>query len=334
MNESTPLKRAADWLQTLRDTPNDPASVAAWEQWVGDRPENLEAFAKIEALWSALESPEANTRLRAHLDAARRNRSETALPSPAAAAPIRSQPRAHRFLRVPALGIAALVLASVATLWIVHELRGEVMATSVAELDARLLEDGSHVELGAQSRIRTLYTPSRRDITVEVGEAYFQVAKEPRRPFVVKSGHVVVTAIGTAFSVHRTNERITVTVTEGRVAVAESGAATPAYLTRGEQGIFDESTRTLSVATVDLGNALGWRNGILRFVNQPLSAVIEDVNRYSGKTIRVADPALGARLYTGTIYPERIDDWLYALEEVFPLQVERAAHVIRLTRAE
>jgi transmembrane sensor len=130
--------------------------------------------------------------------------------------------------------------------------------------------------------------------------------------------------LGTAFSVRRTLDRTVVTVSEGLVSVAPSATAEAGHEIRagaGERVTFSPADNHLSVASVDPAFATAWRQGVLKFVDEPLSAVLDDVNRYAAHPITLEDPRLRERLYTGTVYRGRIEDWLHALEHAFPLQV-------------
>jgi transmembrane sensor len=304
MNDPIRVERAADWLQRLRECANDPEVVTAWAQWSAEHADNEQAYEKVEAIWAALGSPEGLKRLQGY----------------------RAKPVRRRIpQRISLIAVAATVLVTIATAVIryVSVDRGHLIATGIGQLNSQKLADGSNVELGARTRIRADYSQSQRRMILEAGEAYFTVAKDAHRPFVVESGDVLITALGTQFNIHRLTERTTVTVTEGSVSVENSADEAPFRLLASEQMSFDRSSRRSSVAVVDVKRTLSWRNGILRFVNQPLRNVIEDVNRYSDSKVSIADAALGEQLYTGTIYPERIGDWLNALQEIFPLRVKR-----------
>src|SRR5690606_35324362 len=125
------------------------------------------------------------------------------------------------------------------------------------------LSDGSRITLGAGSRIRVDYTAAARRLTVEAGEAFFAVARDPQRPFVVHAGSGTITALGTAFNVRSLAGRVVVTVVEGKVEVeghpsadtdAQDGAS---QLGAGQTVAYGEAPSP--VRTVDTSIATAWR---------------------------------------------------------------------------
>lgn len=116
----------------------------------------------------------------------------------------------------------------------------ERLETRGAETKSVALDDGSRIVLDSRSRLRVAYTPAVRDIELGGGGAHFEVAKEARRPFRVRTKLAEVVAVGTAFDVVVLAERTTVTVIEGRVNVRAMSVTAPAgapmqALTSGEQ---------------------------------------------------------------------------------------------------
>jgi transmembrane sensor len=195
------------------------------------------------------------------------------------------------------------------------------------------------VELGADSRITTRYTARQRSISVDFGEAYFLVAKDPARPFLVDAGDMKVTAVGTAFNVRRNNDRVVIAVSEGRVqldnnnespdAAAPSNGATP--LEAGQQAIYSHESRTMTIAEIKAADVASWRSGVLKYMHEPLGSVAQDLSRYHNKRIVISDARLSAMPFTGTVFSTRIDDALSALESVFPLVVKERSDAIELT---
>lgn len=316
MNTTARLDIAADWLQRLQTSPSDEALVTQWTEWCRQDPQNLAAFEQIEAVWGALDTPKIRSLLQ-------------------------SPPQRTRIASRPAIATlaAGVMLAAITAFVLMRTGDGTVLSTKIAEHDSRTLADGSHVDLGAKTQIVARYTDTERKISVQSGEAFFEVAKDSRRPFIVDSGKIRITALGTAFSVRQLSDRTFVTVTEGKVSVSSlpglrGGKPKDARtLSPGQQSLFDEADGAFKLANVDPRNAIAWRNGILKFVNEPLSSVVEDINRYSPRPIRLDDPRLRERLYTGTMYPGRDEHWLHALEEVFPLQaVDRGDEIVLQVR--
>ena len=326
------LAEAAEWLQRLQDSPCDESVLGDWVKWCNATPGNLDAFEQMQAVWGAFDTPEVVTAVN-RLGA---QRGANAVPPKRSA--VYSFARAASALLIIGVGAIAGMHA-----WRAYvESPALVLTTNVAEQGHQILADGSRVELGAKTRIVTRFTDTQRLVAVEAGEALFDVVKDPQRPFIVEAGAVRVTAVGTAFTVRRAQDRTVVAVSEGVVRVAPSEerdwageapdvAAHQVQLRAGEQVAFTAATRSFNIVPVDPQVAIARVEGVLSFVDEPLSTVVADVNRYTPYSIVIADPTLAHRVFTGTVYQDRIDDWLRALEEVFPVHVIRDGSKIELS---
>lgn len=318
------LEEAADWLIQLHDQPEDDALVADWLNWCDAAPENLEAFRKVQDTWFS-------TGRAARVHQAR----ATEVPRASMMARASSMPAHTHRRQWTRWALAASLLLSVGLGSLLLQqsqlLDGfglHTLSTPVAMHGSSVLEDGSRVELGAKSRIRTDFDEHRRRIVIESGEAYFEVAKDAARPFVVEARGLTVTAIGTAFNVRRGDERVVVTVSEGRVRLNTDAAKSPTAMPvleagAGERAVFSAREKNIELARTDPGVATAWREGVLKFKDEPLDEVVADLNRYSARRIELSDPELKDLRYTGTVFSNRLEDWLHAVENVFPVKVER-----------
>jgi transmembrane sensor len=170
------------------------------------------------------------------------------------------------------------------------------------------------------------FTAEARYVVLEGGEAYFEVAHDVSRPFIVQVGAVTVRAVGTAFNIRRAQERIVIAVTEGAVAVGQMrplGATSSVRVAAGEQANVNSAKASVAIVNADAWAIGAWRMGRLEFVNEPLSSVIATVNRYSSREIVVTDREVSAATYTGTVNEDRIDEWLLALPDVLPVRDSR-----------
>jgi transmembrane sensor len=239
---------------------------------------------------------------------------------------------------VGAIGALALVLASHFN-WLPADNRGvrhaeaiDLVSTPLAMNQEAVLPDGSRVDLGARSALDVEFTGTQRRLELRNGQAFFRVKHDTLHPFVVEAGRVRVTAVGTAFDVRKTATQVAITVQEGTVEVmneAGTGAA-PVRATAGYQLVIDRSTGTTRRSIVDPEMATAWRSGRLEFAGDPLEVVIASVNRYSARPVVIEDPVLGKLSFTGTVFVDAIDASLDAMQQVFPLRVERSAHEILL----
>lgn len=324
---------AIDWLLRLSENPRDDALLADWLNWCGEDDKNLTEFRRACDLWNAFGTREMEALLAA-ADAAR----PAAAHAPAygdravsAARRVR-RPWRRRVGAVAATLLVGVTSAFLATQWIENADR-EIHTTPIAQHDTDLLADGSRLDIGAASRVATHYSQEEREAEVKRGEAFFQVAHDPGRPFVVRAGVVSVRAVGTAFNVRRGATRTVVTISEGTVEVTFKhwyDVLTPAEERRalasaGEQVIYDRTTGNLRTEHVDTKAATAWRQDSrsFSFLNEPLADVVAYVNRYSRRKIVITDNALARRTFTGTVHHDRGEDWLHALERAYPLRVEQ-----------
>jgi transmembrane sensor len=177
------------------------------------------------------------------------------------------------------------------------------------QLDATF-DDGSVIHLNTNSRIETEFTHEKRIVKLIKGEALFDVAHDPNRPFIVYAGDRLVQAIGTKFVVHLESENIQVTVTDGKVKMSKvplnktltdikainntTIQKDDVYIVKGEKVIVerDHPPKLTSIKQENMQRELSWLDGKLIFVNEELFDVIEEINRYIDIKIVLKDPSL------------------------------------------
>ncbi|MGB6357122.1 MAG: FecR domain-containing protein [Steroidobacteraceae bacterium] len=296
---------AAEWVQNLPSS-TDPALAEQWMEWCSSDPLNLPAFERMQELWDGFDG--------------------------ASGATFRAPSPAQRFGgRGRLMGLAASVLLLLATTaWFALRYeRSEAFTSAVGERHSAILFDGSRFELAPDSRISVRFTPMRRDVQLERGQAFFAVAHNAMRPFIVHAGGLTVTSRGTEFDVRIDASSTVVTVSEGRVSVTSNasqrgGVANSVTETvrarEGQRVIFSSAEQRLKVAAVDPRTAELWRDGILPFVSEPLESVVGAVNLYSARKIFVAS-ALRQMRFTGTVSSANLADWLDALPQIFSVDV-------------
>jgi len=203
----------------------------------------------------------------------------------------------------------------------------------------RTLKDGSMVELRGEARIEVTFTGPLRRVVLHSGEAHFQVAKDPARPFVVVAGATEVRAVGTAFAVDFAAGAVEVVVTEGRVRIGSPapGAAT-ATLDAGNRAVVSDGTAPIvaSLSPPQMQARLAWRVPRLEFSATPLASVLammnEHATRLRGPTLVLAEPALGELRVSGVLRADDPESLLRLLEGEFGLVSERTGGAIRLRR--
>lgn len=242
----------------------------------------------------------------------------TATVSPAPGTVLRGSP--HRTRR---FAIAATILLTVAAAlgsYTFQDGNADRYITPVGGLASVPMSDGSKVTLNTDSQIRVALTEVERRVDLKQGEAFFEVAKDPARPFVVEAGKKRVVAVGTKFSVRREGESIEVVVTEGKVRV-EDAARGPVFLTPGtiaraaDSGVLVQR-KTLAEAETHLS----WRSGVLMFREQSLADAVAEFNRYNARKIVIADPAVAALKVEGNFRATNVDAFVRLLESGFPVR--------------
>jgi transmembrane sensor len=191
------------------------------------------------------------------------------------------------------------------------------------------LEDGSRIELNTATNLRTLISNKRRDVWLDRGEAYFDVAHIEGRTFVVHAGPRLITVVGTQFSVRRDDEKVTVAVVQGRVRVEDTtpGASSASItVTPGDVAIgLGSSTMVISKPVAAVEDILTWRDGRLVFDGTSLAEVADDFNRYNRQQLLISDPAVAAIRISGTFKASNVEAFVRLLKEAYGLKVELTA---------
>ncbi len=176
--------------------------------------------------------------------------------------------------------------------------------TSIGERSTVMLPDGSEMSLNTDSLVRVAYSEVERHIELLQGEAHFDVAPMPSRPFVVQAGERRVTAVGTSFDVRLAAEGtpLRVTLLDGHVVVDDSlQAAAPRTELKAGERLTALPDGAAWVETIDVTRAMAWRDGRLMIESADLAELVREANRYSKVKLVIADPQL-AKLKVGGVF--------------------------------
>lgn len=300
------MEQATLWLQRMCTAGPDERVVEAWLDWCQRDPLNQQAFDEMAAIWedSGQVDPD----------------SFQAVSAPGALLSRR---------RALAASLAGLgVAAAAGAWWLTQAPQEKVLASELSSPigvnSVKRLADGSVLELGGGTRVTVRIGTSARRVELHEGELFVTVHHDASRPFTVEAGRLEVLATGTAFNVLRTPGRTTVTVAEGSVDAfyGDQDAEAPnVRLQSSQQLVYAHATHSVAVREADPRDATAWRSGTLYFENEPLSEVIDRINRYAARKIVIEDPEVGAFAFTGTAGTDRIQGWLQALPQIFPVTV-------------
>lgn len=320
---------ATEWVARLAAPDLSQADKIAFAAWLRASPIHVREYLNAEAVRAALEvvvrddASDVRELLKEvpsnviHLGPA-------CEPEPAVAATL--QRTVPRWIPSAMAATALLAIGAVLTLFFSGSFDSNAYATSIGEVRRIPLPDGSTVELNTRSRIKVDFHADSRDVHLAEGEAFFSVAKDPRRPFRVLSDSAQVRAVGTQFSVYRKPVGTVVTVLEGKVVVSPAAVKSSAVadagiipLSAGQQTVIDSSpARSAAPAqatAVDATRATAWRHNRLIFDNQPLSAVVAEFNRYNRQQILIEDSELAAQQISGVFDPDKPQGLVQFLKE-------------------
>jgi transmembrane sensor len=312
---------AAAWLARLESTGRTEATEAGLRAWLEADASHRTAFEKAMDLWAILPGAAAARDGQAAGDAR--------LPA------VLTGWSGRRAARPLALVASLLLMILAAGWWALHQPTG--YATAVGEQKVATLEDGTRIALNTDTQLHVRYEEKRRSIILDDGEAMFEVARNPARPFVVTAGDKVVTAIGTSFIVRKTGEAVTVTLISGKVRVdtrpsAGSDAAVRSTMLAPGERFAGTADAAAMVTPVSSEAATAWRRGQVMFNDTPLSAAVAELNRYGGPQIDVADPRMGALTVSGVFATNDTAEFADAVAALHGLAVDRNAGRIRLGR--
>lgn len=306
-------------LRFNADIPPNDQDIEALGQWIKQDPTHLEELKRAEALWD--ETSSMAPRLLVSMDANsqkllksagnrtrdnQRKSQESAFLSHARAAVI-----------LPILALCGLLL------WQMFFQGGNNnghYSTGTGQVVALTLDDQSIIHLDSNTNIEVDYDQNQRTISLNQGRAYFEVAKDKSRPFVVSTASGFVRAVGTAFSVSLEERAVKVAVTEGIVDIGRNGSdvmdteeklSSPLVtrLNAGSTAVFDKATETISNQPIaEIRDSQSWKDGYLIFKGQTLESVLAEILRYTDTEIHIEDDALkslsiGGRFKTGEVAP-------------------------------
>jgi transmembrane sensor len=263
-----------------------------------------------------------------------------------------------------AASIAVVSVSAGLYLWLT---RATVYSTEVGEQRLVRLMDGSTVELDARTKLLVHFSDKQRSVELVTGQALFQVAKSPERPFVVHSGGTRVRAVGTQFDVYQKGANTVVTVVEGRVAVENQSARTVAsasppgatvadipatvtpgspspgplqpvsassastYLAAGEQLIVAEDV-SQKPSHPDVARATAWTHRKIVFEGAYLSEVAQEFNRYSDRQLIIEESAPRELRLSGVFSTTDIGSIIRFLRERPGLEVVETTSEIRIRK--
>jgi len=347
-------REAADWLARRDSGHWDDAQGRAFEEWQEQSTAHRIAVLRIKASWQQADRLQAlgagvprgqipapgTWRLSPFLEQGKRSTTaaltvdecddevEDAAVSAAARTSRFSKWRAWAAALVVGVGIAG---GGYLTSYDPDSYRSAIGVTKVVRL-----ADGSTVMLNTNTAIHVELSAAQRRIDLDRGEAFFDVAKEPGRPFVVNAAGKRIVAVGTKFSVFREPLDTRVVVIEGQVNVEEvqnggqAGPATPvsagSIAQAGSAGVL---IRRSTVAEAE--RYTSWRSGYISLRDTELAEAVAEFNRYNSKQLVIADPSIAQMRIGGNLRATNVEAFVRVLEEGFSVRADDQGNRILLT---
>ncbi|WEK29492.1 MAG: FecR domain-containing protein [Candidatus Pseudomonas phytovorans] len=303
----TPLDQALEWCVRLQDAGVTQAEQAVFARWLEADPSHPAAWQRAQQVWRV-----SGVAGHAHV----------------AASPAPRQRRPRRFSLGLASAAAVLVAVSVLAL---SPARWADYRTEVAQVRSWTLEDGSTVQLAPQSALDVRYGAGERRLVLHKGEAWFKVAPNPSRPFVVEAAGGDVRALGTAFDVQVLDDGANVTVTEHSVRVSRAGQQAEA----GEgQAVHYGAGGIGALRSVDLRQQLAWREQRLVFRDESLAQVLQRLQPYARSHLLLTDSNIAQLRVTAAVQASEADAALQSLQVILPIRVTTVGPWLTLVRPE
>ena len=313
-------EQAAKWIIALEDGNLSADDRAAFATWLAESDGNKAAYWRLKRSWN---------------DADR-------IAALGSGEPERQPPPAQRRRTLIPASIAAAIVAMVG--WGLHSLQPNTRFEPAVETVSYHspvgtktvvnLRDGSTAELNTDTSVRTAVDSARRYVWLDRGEAFFDVERNPDRPFVVDAGTHKVTVLGTKFSVRREDDNVVVAVLEGRVRVDDlsgDNGARSTVISAGDSARLTASTSLVHASSTErIEASLAWREGMLDFDRKSLAAVAHEFNRYNSVRIVIAD-AEARELQIGGRFPaNQPAAFAHLMRDAYGLSVQESAGKIEI----
>ncbi|WP_179943993.1 FecR family protein [Pusillimonas noertemannii] len=336
-----PHDAAAHWFTRERAGAMTPDERLAFAQWKAE-PRNAQAYGEMLRVWQVAEATPDEVFENILQEGVKQRRNDADAPQ----APFASSPGPARFRQgtprsagdvshgrrgvVWGLGAActaALAVAFVASpRWFSASEFTQRYASRLGERKTIDLPDGSTLALNTATSVVVQLGDSERRVLLEQGEAFFSVAADPSRPFVVDAGLATVKVTGTRFNVRRDTDALAVAVESGSVEVSGGRWWKPDVhrLGPGQGARVAHDAGRVRVASVDVAAASAWRQGKAVFDAAPLEAIVAELNRYRAQPIVLRNASLAQLRIAGVFSVDEPDAFLDVLPTLAPVAVRRS----------
>jgi transmembrane sensor len=290
--------QAAEWFIRLKDRDLTATERRKYVRWLKQSPNHIAEFMRLCRLYGRVKRAKLPTLLPEEDES-----NVVALLQREPMPPVERRPQwfASGKLRLAAAACCLMLVGLIATI----ALTSNTIETDAGEWRTVQLADGSTVSAGPNTLMQVDYSKEIRRINLARGEAMFKVTKDASRPFIVNAGGAIARAVGTRFGVERREDRIRVTVAEGKVAVVrgDQAAALERAVDRtmatlvADEGLdipINAPTLPLHVEKVNSAHALAWANGQLVLMTETVGEAVKEFNRRNRIQLQVDDPGIAS----------------------------------------
>jgi transmembrane sensor len=326
-------EQASNWVVRQESTALSPDEQRDLQAWRAADPRHDRTYDSLRRTWGDIKALSGLAELAPVME-----------PHAAAGTGERANRRWRPFAAAGFASAAAAVLVAILGVDAPSPPPAPVFATEVAELRRLRLGDGTLITLGAKSEISVQFAGGERRVTLAGGEAFFEVARDVARPFVVTAGGSTIRVLGTKFDVARAAGSVRVSVLEGHVQVKapSAGSQTLHNLRAGQHlelasssgAVARESVGATPVAIsqAPVPTPGSWRSGRLTYENARLGHVVADINRYYEPGVEL-DPAIADLRVTASFKTRELEAFLAALDTALPVRVtEEKSGAIQLSQ--
>ncbi len=232
---------------------------------------------------------------------------------------------------------AALLFVVFAGFAVYYFLNHQGAEQLVAELQIQEVElsEGSKVTVNSNSKLSypTTFEKDRRVVSLS-GEAFFEIAKDPDRPFIIQAGDIQVEVLGTSFNVkaYENHNEIEVTVSTGKVAVYRpENPDEKVILIKGQKAIFYKSTTKIETSINDNINFQAWKTKQIIFEDTPLPEVVHIINEIYKSDLKLIGTQLNECPVTTTFDNQSLKSVLNVLENTLDLKIEQKGNTFEIS---
>jgi transmembrane sensor len=310
-----------------------PEEQRAFEAWLAADPVHAQAYEHMQSMWDNFEQDADPAELRVLRTAA-----------------LSVAPAPRVWPRIAAVALICCVAASTAFLYNSQIADSDPTATRAAQMAGEhsaaehystarnerstvTLSDGTVVTLNLGTTLDVAFTPAERFVRITQGQAFFEVAKNPLRPFVVAAADRRVTALGTQFDVRLDPDRVEVVLLEGKVSVDHDS---PTVLERlnfrkahvelkpGEK-LVAALGEPVTVTDTNAQRVTSWRQGWVVFDNETVGNAVAELNRYADHPLTVPDESVRNLRLSGVFKVGQPDRFAAIIQELLPVKAVQGA---------